>query len=169
MEPVKNALTKPRKRTQAEKIGRHKYMLQLLHRLIKMEKENQATLRYLCQGLRDFLTFDRSYVQQIICEDEVDSAILDALRHAGQEGMLPRDLANALKEYKLKPWHVSRRLCRMNNRLRKHIDQTAAEKRGGKRQRWALTDFMYKAWGSTKEDIMSGKENVLATPEQQWA
>jgi hypothetical protein len=153
MEPVKNALTKPRKRTQAEKIGRHKYTLQLLHRLIKMEKDNQATLRYLCQGLRDFLTFDRPYVQQIVCEDEVDSAILDTLRHAGQGGMLPRDVADKLKQYKLKPWHVSRRLCRMNNRLRKQIDQTAAEKRGGKRQRWALTDFMYKAWESTKEEI----------------
>jgi len=165
MEPVKATSKTPPKRTQAQKIGRHKYSLQLLDRLIKMEKNNQATLRYLCQGLRDFLTFDKPYVQQIACEGEVDAAILDVLRQAGHDGVLPRDVANTLKQYRLKPWHVSRRLLRMNKRLTKQIDQTAAEKRGGKRQRWALTDFMYKAWGSTKEEIISGKENVLATPE----
>jgi len=29
------------------------------------------------------------------------------LHHAGPYGMLPRDIANRLKEYKLKPWNVT--------------------------------------------------------------
>jgi hypothetical protein len=49
----------------------------------------------------------------------------------------------------------------MNKRLTKQIDQTVAEKRGGKRLRWALTDFMYKAWGSTKEEMLTNVTRAM--------
>jgi len=39
----------------------------------------------------------------VVCTDEVDPAILEELYYAVPYGMRPRDVASALKEYKLKP------------------------------------------------------------------
>ena len=66
----------------------------------------------------------------MICRDDVDLAIVDVLLGAGSEGMLPKDVAARLAEYKVCRWHVSRRLARMNKRLKKEIDQNVAERYG---------------------------------------
>jgi hypothetical protein len=77
-------------------------------------------------------------------------AIVDVLLGAGSEGMLPKDIAARLTMYRISRWHVSRRLVRMNKRLKKEIDQNVAERRGWK---WSLTIFINEKWGSTKEEM----------------
>jgi len=64
----------------------------------------------------------------VACADEVDRAILDELHHAEPYGMLPRDVASRLKEYKLKPWNVTQRIRRMNKKLDRLIGQKALRK-----------------------------------------
>jgi hypothetical protein len=71
--------------------------------------------------------------------------------YAGLYGMLPRDVANRLKEHKLKPWNATQRIRRMNKKLDRLIGQITAEKVG---KGWALTTFLRQAWGSTKEEIV---------------
>ena len=89
--------------------------------------------------------FDKGYVEDIACQDEFDRAILEELRGAGIDGLLPRDLAKRLGSRRVSPWQVTQRLRRINKRLDRLLGQKAAEKRG---MRCALTSFMSDAWGS---------------------
>ena len=107
-------------------------------------------LRRLSEGLDPFLIFDKDFIINIICEDDVDRAILDVLRTAGSAGILPKDILPQVEHYGLKYWHVTRRIKRINRRLERKIGKRAAEKRGSK---WALTSFMNRAWGATKEEM----------------
>jgi len=68
---------------------------------------------------------------------------------AGPPGKLPRDVATELAEYKINPWNVTQRICRMNKRLDRHIAKIVAEKRGLK---WALTNWTYSNWHATMEE-----------------
>jgi hypothetical protein len=70
---------------------------------------------------------------------------------AGSEGMLPKDIAARLASLKVTRWHVSRRIVRMNKRLKKEIDQNVAEKHGWK---WAAISFINENWSATKEDFV---------------
>jgi len=108
------------------------------------------------KGLCDFLKFEQPYLQQVICRDEIDLAIIDILLGAGSEGMLPKDIAARLASYKVSRWHVSRRLVRMNNRLKEEIGRNVAEKRGWK---WAVTSFMNENWRSTQEEVVCLRKN----------
>lgn len=72
------------------------------------------------------------------CRDEVDLAIIDVLLSAGSEGMLPKDIAARLAKYQVSRWHVSRRIVRMNNRLKREIDQNVAKRHGWK---WAASSM----------------------------
>ena len=78
---------------------------------------------------------------------------------AGEDGRLPRDVAQALnKEFhtrRYQPWHIRYALRRMNQRLEQQINEHVAEKRG---MRWALTPFSRKAWGLTKAELQEEKE-----------
>ena len=112
----------------------------------------QVTQRYLIKGLEHEFSFDRAYVEDVVCRDEFDRAILEELRGAGVDGLLPRDLSHRLESRRLTPWKITKRIYYINNRLEKLIGQKAAEKRG---MRWALTSFMVEAWGSTKEEVIN--------------
>jgi hypothetical protein len=56
-------------------------------------------------------------------------------------GLLPKDLALRLKQFKVTRHQISRRLQRMNKRLEKEYGEHIAEKRG-----WALTGFAIEIW-----------------------
>jgi hypothetical protein len=142
--------TGKKKRSQSEKVGHLKYIIQLENEQNSRLDRIECILRILEKGLGCFLKFEQSYLQEVICRDEVDVAIVDVLLGAGSEGMLPKDIAARLAEYKVSRWHVSRRLVRMNKRLKKEIDQNVAEKNGWK---WATTIFMNENWGVTRQEI----------------
>jgi len=139
-----------RRRTQAEKVGRIKYIVYKLGRLERQLKLIDDRTKTLVQGLQDFMQFEKGYVEDVICQDEVDKLILQTLLEVGNAGILPSQLSAKLSRYHMDRWRVTRRIQRMNKRLRKELGQSVAEKRGHK---WAMTSFMHETWGSKMEEI----------------
>ena len=132
------------------KKGSYKYLLQLLHGLKREIRELRKTQRYMIQGLEHEFLFDTEYIIEIACKDEVDEAIIDVLRSAGEAGELPKDIAMNLQRYKLNPWNVTQRIRRMNKRLDRQIAKQVAEKRG---LHWALKSWIFENLGATEEEI----------------
>jgi len=161
-EAAQSLVSKPEKpkkrRTRAEKVGRLKHIIDLENRILKEISQLRITQRYMIQGLDigGYLVFDQPYIEKVCCLDDVDKAVLNELHEAGAGGILPKDLASALREkeyeYELNRWQVLRRIQRMNKRLNEEIAQNVAEKQG---HEWALTSFAREAWGSTKEELQT--------------
>lgn len=109
---------------------------------------------YLCnlairKGYR--LAYSKGLLNEKVCrKGEIDIAILDELFRAGEGGILPKDIALNLKEYELDRWQVLHRIQCINRRLDEEIAKKVAEKRGHK---WALTNFVYKAWKQTEGEL----------------
>ena len=141
--PVQN--TKKR-RSQSDKIGRLKYNQQLLKQTLAEVEEVKLMLRTIFAGLKGSFNFEQSLIERIACQDEVDREILRFLFEAGRPGLLPKDLQARLGQFKVTRHQISRRILRMNKRLRKEFGENAAEKRGW---HWALTSFVSEAWGET--------------------
>ena len=139
-----------KRRSQAEKVGRVKYTLQLVKRILREIEEIKLMQRTIFAGLKGFFNFEKPFIEKVCCRDEVDCLILEALYEAGRGGMLPKDVAARLSAYKITRYHVSRRLKRMNKRLMKEVGKQVAEKRG---HRWALTNFAYELWGGSEKEI----------------
>lgn len=146
----KEIVSKSKKRSRAEKVGRYKYNQQLLKRVLSKIGKIEAMQRTIFMGLKGMFHFEKPLIQKIVCRDEVDEWILEVLFQAGSEGIFPKDIAAMLRRYKVDRHKVSRRINRMNKRLHKEIGQNAAEKRGHK---WALTSFAFEIWGEAEEDI----------------
>jgi len=141
-----------RRRTQVEKVGRIRYIVYKLGRLERQLRLIDDRTKTLVQGLRDFMQFEKGYVEDTICRDEVDKLILQTLREVGDAGILPSHLATKLSHYHMDRWRVTRRIQRMNKRLRKELGQSVAEKRGHK---WAMTSFIHEAFGGLEHDVRS--------------
>jgi len=90
-----------------DKEGKYKYIVHLLREVRPELNALKVTQRYMVRGLEHEVLFDQEHVEDVACTDEVDRAIIEELHHAGLYGMLPRDVASRLKEYKLKPWNVT--------------------------------------------------------------
>lgn len=103
-------------------------------------------LRTIFAGLKGSFNFERSLIERIACEDEVDREILNLLFEAGSPGLLPKDLAVRLERFKITRHQISRRIHRKNRRLQKEFGEQVAEKRGW---HWALTSFVIESWGDT--------------------
>jgi hypothetical protein len=69
----------------------------------------QLTLRYITKGLEHEFLFDKGYVEDVGCQDEIDHAILEELRAAGVDGLLPRDLAKQIGSRKV--WIMQPMIC----------------------------------------------------------
>lgn len=141
-----------KRRSQAEKVGRLKYILQVQNRILRKIEKVEVVQRVILAGLEGFINFEKSFIEKVVCKDEVDCFILQVLFEAGRGGMLPKDVAATLRAYgyKVTRHHVSRRLKRMNRRLEKELEKKIAEKRGW---RWALTSFAVEIWGETEEAL----------------
>jgi hypothetical protein len=151
-EPLKMGRKRAVDRAVWDKEGKYKYIVHLLREIRRELNALKVTQRYMVRGLEHEFLFDQEYVEDVACSDEVDRAIIEELHHAGPYGILPRDVANRLKKYRLKPWNVTQRIRRMNKKLDRLIGQKAAEKRG---KGWALTTFLREAWGSTENEMLT--------------
>jgi len=98
----------------AEQSGRYAmglpdiFLIELEHRILKELEQLRITQHYMVQGLDigGYLHFDKTYVENVHCHDDVDKAVLNESYCVGASGILPKDLANALEEYKLDRWQV---------------------------------------------------------------
>lgn len=104
--------------------------------------------RTILAGLKGMFHFERPMIRKIACGDEVDVLILEYVYEAGSAGLLPKDLAAKLSEFKVKRHQVSRNILRMNKRLEKEIGEKWVEKRGW---HWALTSLAFESWGENEE------------------
>jgi hypothetical protein len=97
--------------------------------------------------LKSQFNFEQALIEKVACRDEVARAILQQLFEAGSAGLLPKDLAMRLAEFKVTRHQVRRRIVGMNKRLRKELGFAVAGQRGW---HWALTSFSLDAWGETQ-------------------
>ena len=137
------------KRTQAEKVGHWKYLWRRLDRIDRKISRLDARQRTIFHGLRDFMTFKKDYLAEVVCRDGLDEAIIQVLREGDA---LPSAISSTLETRGFKEvnrFKVTRRIQGMNRRLRKELGQNVAEKRG---KHWSLTGFILDVWGATVEE-----------------
>lgn len=146
MESVEKGRSKAR--SQSEKIGRNKYNQQLLKRALGEIEEVKLMQRTILAGLKGMFHFEKPMIQKIACVDEVDILILEHLYESGNAGLLPKDLAIRLSQFKVKRHQVSRRILRMNKRLEKELGERVVERRGW---HWGLTSFGFESWGDEEK------------------
>ena len=140
-----------RRRSQAEKVGRRKYIIKLLHRLeAKIDRVDKRT-RVIMASLSEYMDPGKDYLSMVVCRDEVDQAILWELSTATSAGWSTTEIAERLlPEYKLDRFQVLRRIKRMNKRLEAELGRSVAESR---EHRWVMTRYVQRIMGATKEEI----------------
>jgi hypothetical protein len=141
-----------KKRSQADKVGKFKHLLQKNRETAKDIAEIKLMLRTLLNGMKSSLHYDQPTIEKFSCKDEIDREILQVLFEAGSPGLLPKDIAIKLQRFRITRHHVSRRLRRMNKRLQKQIKESVAEQHGW---HWTLTSFAFEAYGATEEDLQN--------------
>jgi len=120
--PIQIPSEKPKKKYRApwEKEGTYKHLLKVLHRIEGKVDDLRRTQRLIVKGLDlgGYLIFDQSYIHEVVCENEVDSLVLEELYGAGEDGKLSRDIALTVNRLmhtrRFQPWHVRYILRHMN-------------------------------------------------------
>ncbi len=168
-EPVQNMpFSAPKvpkaKRSQADKVGKLKYLLAKDKKLDRDVAEIKLLLRVIFAGLKDFLHFEKSVIEEAVCEDEIDKAILQVLFEAGAPGLLPKDIASKLTEFKIARHQVTRRIVRMNKRLAKELDSVVVERRGWC---WAMTSFGVDAYKASEKDLLAEGVSLKSASEEE--
>jgi hypothetical protein len=156
METVKEPRTmstakRKKRRSRAEKGGRRKYMIKMLHRLeAKVDRVDKRT-RVIMASLSHYMDPSQDYLSMVVCKDEVDQAILLEFSAASSAGWSTTDIAERLApDFKLNRFKVLRRIKRMNKRLEDEMGRPIADSRDHK---WVLTRYVQLIWGATKEEI----------------
>ena len=165
METSENtAHTSRKKRSESEKVGRLKYIQELLIRLNgKMDSLDRRVSRIERFRKRDF-DFIRSDIEDV-CADEVDREIVRLVFETGDLGLYPRVIAQRLESFKVTRFQVGRRIQRMNKLFRERLDEPLFELRGW---RWALSNFAVGAWGEKCEKTEVEAEVVANAEEEAW-
>jgi hypothetical protein len=168
-EPVQNTAfsaqkAEKKKRSQADKVGKLKYLLAKDKKLDRDVAEIKLLLRVIFAGLKDSLHFEKSLIEEAACEDEIDKAILQVLFEAGAPGLLPKDIAAKLAEFKIARHQVTRRIVRMNKRLAKELDSAVVERRGWC---WAMTSFGVDAYRASEKDLQAEGVNLHSASEEE--
>jgi hypothetical protein len=133
LEPAQTGSKKPKKRrSQEEKMRRRKWIIQTLRRQEAVLSRIDRRTRILAAGLRELFMLGEDYVSMVTCQDEIDVALLNALREAGAAGRQSGELAAQLD---IDHRDVSRRIYRMNKRMDHEIGENIIKKYGHK---WKL-------------------------------
>jgi hypothetical protein len=151
---VQTQETALKRRTPEDKVGRWKYNQFLLKRVLSKLEKVEETQRVILNGLKGagYFRFNAPLIQRLSCTDQVDQEIIDRVIEAGRIGVFPKDVAKSLQQYSLEYYDVSRRILRMNKRLKLETGEVLFEKRGHK---WALTKFGFDAYGATAAEEVS--------------
>ena len=141
-----------KKRSPEEKHGRQRWILTLQERILARLDRIEEAQGIILNGLKSagYFRYTVPFVQKVSCVDAVDLNII--IKETGVKGIFPKDAAkqvNLIEAYDLKYYNVSRRIVRMNKRLKKKTGECLFEKRGHK---WALTSFAFEVWGETEKN-----------------
>lgn len=133
LESAQNGVEKPPKRcSEEEKVGRRGWIVRTLKRMEDRQKRIDRRTRMLAAGLRDLFILGEDYVSMVACQDEIDVALLSALREAGSVGRQSGELAAQLD---IDHRDISRRIHRINKRMEQEIGENIITKKGHK---WKL-------------------------------
>jgi hypothetical protein len=124
-------------------VSKRKSVIKILERMERRQKCNERRLRMLAAGLRELFMLGEDYVSMVACRDDVDVAVLSALRMAGATGRQTGELAAQLD---IDHRDVSRRIYRMNRRMEQEIGESVIEKKGHK---WKLIPRLRRDFTST--------------------
>jgi hypothetical protein len=114
-------------RSREEKVGRRKWIIETLKRIERRQRRIDRRTRMLAAGLRELFILGEDYVSMVACQDEVDVAILSALRAAGATGRQSGELAAQLN---IDHRDISRRIHRINKRMEQEIGEKIIIKKG---------------------------------------
>jgi hypothetical protein len=98
----------------------------------------------LAAGLRELFILGEDYVSMVACKDEIDVAILSALREAGATGRQSGEMAVQLD---INHRDISRRIHRMNKRMEQEIGENIITKKGHK---WRLIPRLRRDFAAIK-------------------
>ncbi|TRZ53985.1 MAG: hypothetical protein D4S01_00280, partial [Dehalococcoidia bacterium] len=126
------------------KVGRRKWIIRTLKRMERRQKIIDRRTRMLAAGLRELFMLGEDYVSMVACQDELDVAILSALREAGATGRQSGELGAQLD---INHRDVSRRIYRMNKMMEQEIGETMIEKQGHK---WKLIPRLRRDFDESK-------------------
>jgi hypothetical protein len=136
-------------RSEEDKYGKYKWLRILIRRNTEELREIKRMLRGMRYEQRR-QDYGSAYLFDLVCRDSRDEAILDVLQEAGPNGLLPRDIYAKVAKFGLQYHHITRRVNRMNRRLKDEMEERVADKVGAK---WALSDFMSRNWGAKKDEV----------------
>jgi hypothetical protein len=139
--------TVPKRRSQVEKVGKHKYEIALLHRVENRLDRIEHMMRIIFHGLGDYFQFDRPLVEKIACRSDMDLAIVGLIFEAGSGGILAKDIQARLPQLNLEKHKILRIINRVNRSIEDAFGRRLIEKRGKK---WAFTDFGVEIWGEVQ-------------------
>jgi len=136
--------------------GKFRYLNRKLDAIRKETRQGlrhvEKRLQIILNSLAPFLEIDDDYLVSVVCQDEGDRALLDYVRSKGRIGITPTEACGAeeLERFRFKPFHITRRIQRMNKRLVKDVGKPVA---ASYNRRWVLTRFAQHAFNATKEEI----------------
>jgi len=140
----------PKRRSQADKIGKHKYTLQFLHRIEERLKRLEKMQRIIITGLEDYFHFDKPFIEEIACKNNLDLAVVTVIFEAGAAGILPKGIIEKLPIYSLERHKILRIVNRINKNVVNVFGRAIIEKSGKK---WILTDFGFEVWGESAREV----------------
>jgi hypothetical protein len=143
-------LTVHKRRSQAEKVGAHKYEIQFLHRIDRRLDRIEKKIRIIFMGLAGYFQFDKPLVQKVGIETDLELAVIELIYQASSEGILAKDISARLPEFRLEQHRILRMVNRVNRKINDSFGKNIIEKRGKK---WAFTDFGREIWSQTEEDL----------------
>lgn len=162
----KAAKNRRKKRSTWEKEGQFKYLnrkLQLIREEVRQGfKRQEARMRVLTNTLAPFMEVDEQYIISIFCHDEAGEALLAYLESKGNNGITPTEASAAkeLRRYRFKPYHITRRIHHMNNRLKAELGKPVAESYS---RRWILTSFIQRCLTSPKDEVEEELSKIRKT------
>jgi hypothetical protein len=144
---VQTVKTEKKRRSAEEKIGRIKHNQVMLRQCLTEIAGLRAEVKVLRNAMESagWMRFSAVQVQGWSFGDKVDEAIFDLVKTSGENGMFPKDVAAQLCQFDLAYYDVSRRMVRMNRRLKAESGHVLFEKVGHK---WALTRFAFEMHGN---------------------
>ena len=148
----------PKRRSQADKVGKHKYEIQRLDRLERKVDLALAMMRTIFEGLQDYFRFKRPLIEMVATESDLELAIVSLIFEAGSGGILAKDIQARLPQLHLEKHRILRVVRRVNRRAEDAFKRRIIEKRGKK---WAFTEFGVEIWGQTEEDLDAVKDRDL--------
>jgi len=98
----------PKRRSQADRVGKHKYEIQRFDRLDARMERIEWMLRTVFHGLEGYFRFERPLVEKIACQSDMELTIIGLIFEAGPNGVLAKEIQARLPQLNLEKHKILR-------------------------------------------------------------